>query len=111
MLSFLNNFDLQCHAHDSYPIIFVLGTFYINLNSAKCVIISQLGILITLILVVIIALVILGIGWTNLFSAIMKGAEKVKEIPVIRNITDTAQVEFNKILNNVSSNVVNNIGS
>lgn len=69
-----------------------------------------MGILITLILVVIIALVILGIGWTNFFAAIMKGADKVKEIPVIRNITDTAQVEFNKILNNVTSNVVNNIG-
>ncbi|NOJ30718.1 MAG: hypothetical protein DA329_01055 [Candidatus Nitrosocosmicus sp.] len=58
----------------------------------------------------IIALVVLGIGWTNFFSAIMKGADKVKEIPVVRNITDTAQIEINKILNNVSSNVVNNIG-
>ena len=57
----------------------------------------------------IIALVVLGIGWTNFFSAIMKGADKVKEIPVVRNITDTAQIEINKILNNVSSNVVNNI--
>ncbi|GKS61498.1 MAG: hypothetical protein AB7U98_05235 [Candidatus Nitrosocosmicus sp.] len=69
-----------------------------------------MGILITLILIVIIALVVLGIGWTNFFSAIMKGADKVKEIPVVRNITDTAQIEINKILNNVSSNVVNNIG-
>ena len=70
-----------------------------------------MGILITLILIVIIALVVLGIGWTNFFSAIMKGADKVKEIPVVRNITDTAQIEINKILNNVSSNVVNNIGN
>jgi cell division septal protein FtsQ len=68
-----------------------------------------LGIFITLILVVIIALIILGIGWTNFFSAIMKGADKVKQIPVVRNITDTAQVEINKILNNVSTNAVNNI--
>ena len=59
----------------------------------------------------IIALVVLGIGWTNFFSAIMKGADKVKEIPVVRNIADTAQIEINKILNNVSSNVVNNIGN
>ena len=57
----------------------------------------------------IIALVVLGIGWTNFFSALMKGADKVKEIPVVRNITDTAQVELNKILNNVSNNVINNI--
>jgi hypothetical protein len=70
-----------------------------------------LGIIITLILIVIIALVVLGIGWTNFFSALMKGADKVKEIPVVRNITDTAQVELNKILNNVSNNVVNNIGN
>jgi hypothetical protein len=60
---------------------------------------------------VVIGLVILGIGWTNFFSAIMKGADKVKEIPVIRNITDSAQVEINKILSNVTSNVVNNIGN
>jgi len=70
-----------------------------------------LGIIVTLILIVIIALVILGIGWTNFFSALMKGADKVTEIPVVRNITDTAQVELNKVLNNVSNNVVNNIGN
>ena len=68
-----------------------------------------MGILITLMLVVIIALIILGMGWTNFFSAIMKGADKVNQIPVVRNITDTAQVEISKILNNVSSNAVNNI--
>jgi uncharacterized membrane protein len=70
-----------------------------------------LGIILTLILIVIIGLVILGIGWTNFFSAMMKGADKVTEIPVIRNITDTAQVELNKILNNVSDDVINNIGN
>lgn len=70
-----------------------------------------MGIIVTLILIVIIALVVLGIGWTNFFSALMKGADKVKEIPVVRNITDTAQVELNKILKNVSNNVVNNIGN
>ena len=69
-----------------------------------------MGILRTLVLIVIIALVVLGIGWTNFFSALMKGADKVKEIPVIRNITDTAQIELNKIVNNVSTNVANNIG-
>ena len=70
-----------------------------------------MGIILTLILIVIIGLVILGIGWTNFFSAMMKGADKVTEIPVIRNITDTAQVELNKILNNVSSDAINNIGN
>ena len=70
-----------------------------------------MGIIVTLVLIVIIALVVLGIGWTSFFSALMKGADKVKEIPVVRNITDTAQVELNKILNNVSNNVVNNIGN
>jgi len=70
-----------------------------------------LGIIVTLILIVIIGLVILGIGWTNFFSAMMKGADKVIEIPVVRNITDTAHVELNKILKNVSNDVVNNIGN
>jgi len=50
-------------------------------------------------------------GWTNFFSAMMKGADKVTEIPVVRNITDTAHVELNKILKNVSNDVVNNIGN
>ena len=70
-----------------------------------------MGIIVTLILIAIIGLVILGIGWTNFFSAMMKGADKVTEIPVVRNITDTAHVELNKILNNVSNDVVNNIGN
>lgn len=69
-----------------------------------------MGIIVTLILIAIIGLVILGLGWTNFFSAMMKGADKVTEIPVVRNITDTAHVELNKILNNVSNNVINNIG-
>lgn len=70
-----------------------------------------MGIILTLILIVIIALVVLGIGWTNFFSAVMRGADKVREIPVVRNITDTAHVELNKILKNVSKDVVNSIGS
>ena len=70
-----------------------------------------MGIIVTLILVVIIGLVILGIGWPSFFSAMMKGADKVTEIPVFRNITDTAQVELKKILNNVSNDVLNNIGN
>ena len=70
-----------------------------------------MGIIVTLILIAMIGLVILGIGWTNFFSAMMKGADKVTEIPVVRNITDTAHVELNKILNNVSNDVVNNIGN
>ena len=70
-----------------------------------------MGILVTLILVVIIALVILGMGWTNFFSVMMKGAYKVTEIPVVKNITDTAHVEVIKILRNVSNDVVNNIGN
>ena len=69
-----------------------------------------MGIFVTLILIVIIGLVILGVGWTNFFSAMMKGADKVTEIPVVKNITDTAHVELNKILKNVSNNAVNNIG-
>ena len=52
-----------------------------------------------------------SVFWTNFFSAMMKGADKVTEIPVVRNITDTAHVELNKILKNVSNDVVNNIGN
>lgn len=70
-----------------------------------------MGIILTLILIAIIGLVILGIGWTNFFSALLKGTDKVTEIPVVKNITDTAHVELKKILNNVSNNVLNNIGN
>ncbi|WP_458721636.1 hypothetical protein [Candidatus Nitrosocosmicus sp. R] len=70
-----------------------------------------MGIIVTLILIVMIGLVILGIGWTNFFSAILKGADKVTEIPVVKNITDTAHFELKKILKNVSNDVVRNIGN
>jgi len=42
---------------------------------------------------------------------LLKGTDKVTEIPVVKNITDTAHVELKKILNNVSNNVLNNIGN
>lgn len=61
--------------------------------------------IITIILIVIIALIIIGIGWSGFFNGLMKGAEKVKNIPVIRNITDTAKIEFDKLTNNLSTNL------
>lgn len=61
--------------------------------------------IITFILIVIIALIIIGIGWSGFFNSLMRGAEKVQNIPVIRNITDTAKMEFNKLTNNLSSNL------
>ncbi len=69
-----------------------------------------MGTILILILLAVIILAVLGIGLSNFFSAVMKGAEKVKNIPVVKNITDTASIEFNKIINNVSKDTISNIG-
>lgn len=50
-------------------------------------------------------------GFSKFFSAVLKGAEKVNHIPVVRNITDTATSEINKVVKNVSKSLIDNIGN
>ena len=56
--------------------------------------------LIILFLIVIIVLAIIGMGWSNFLTSIFKGFEKIKNSPLIKNITDTSKTEANKIVNN-----------
>ncbi len=70
-----------------------------------------MGTILLLILIAIIILAILGMGFSKFFSAVLKGAEKIKNIPVVRNITDTATTEINKVVKNVSKGAINNIGN
>ncbi len=70
-----------------------------------------MGTILILILISIIVLAILGMGFSNFFSAVLKGAEKVKNIPVVRNITDTATSELNKVVKNVSKSTIDTIGN
>ncbi len=54
--------------------------------------------IIILILVIIIVLAIVGMGWTNFLSSVFKGFEKIKNSPIIKNITESSKSEVNKIV-------------
>ncbi len=54
--------------------------------------------IIVLILVIIIVLAIIGMGWTNFLSSVFKGFEKIKNSPIVKNITESSKSEVNKIV-------------
>jgi hypothetical protein len=55
--------------------------------------------IIILILVVIIILAIIGMGWSNFLSSVFEGFDKVKNSPIIKNITETSRTEVDKLVN------------
>ncbi len=55
--------------------------------------------LIILFLIVVIVLAIIGMGWPNFLSSVFHGFEKVKNSPLIKNLTETSQTQVNKIIN------------
>ncbi|MER5174466.1 MAG: hypothetical protein ABJB76_12720 [Candidatus Nitrosocosmicus sp.] len=54
---------------------------------------------IILFLVVVIVLAIIGMGWSNFLSSVFNGFEKVKNSPLIKNLTETSKTQVNKIVN------------
>ncbi len=55
--------------------------------------------IIILILVAIIILAIIGMGWTNFLTSVFEGFDKIKNSPIIKNITETSKTEVNKLVN------------
>jgi len=55
--------------------------------------------IIVLLLLVIIVLAIIGMGWSNFLGNVFNGFEKVRNSPLIKNLTDTSKTEVNKIVN------------
>jgi hypothetical protein len=65
-----------------------------------------MGTLLVILLIAIIALAIIGLGWSNFLKAIYNGFNKVKNLPFVKNITETSQKEIGTIINNVSVQVI-----
>ena len=55
--------------------------------------------LIVLLLLAVIILAIIGMGWANFISSVYEGFNKVKNSPLIKNLTETSQTEVNKLVN------------
>ncbi|HXS60795.1 MAG TPA: hypothetical protein VN703_08300 [Candidatus Sulfopaludibacter sp.] len=55
--------------------------------------------LIIIFLIAVIILAIIGMGWSNFLASVFNGIEKVKNSPLVKNITETSKTEVNKIVN------------
>ena len=55
---------------------------------------------IVLILAVLVVLAVVGLGWDTFFGGVKKGAEKISNLPEVKNLTDKAKSEFDNILGN-----------
>jgi hypothetical protein len=56
--------------------------------------------LIIIVLIAIIILAIIGMGWSNFLTSVFKGFEKIKNSPLVKNLTETSATEVNKIVSN-----------
>jgi hypothetical protein len=39
-------------------------------------------------------------GWSNFLTSVFKGFEKIKNSPLVKNLTETSATEVNKIVSN-----------
>lgn len=61
---------------------------------------------IVLILVILVVLAVVGLGWDTFFSGVQKGAEKISNLPEVKNLTDKAKSEFDNIVGNSTVNII-----
>jgi len=61
---------------------------------------------IVLILAILVILALLGLGWDTFFAGVKKGAEKIGNLPEIKNITDKAKNQFDSIVGNSTTDIV-----
>ena len=47
-----------------------------------------------------------GLGWDTFFSGVMKGAEKISNLPEVKNLTDKAKSEFDNIVGNSTVDII-----
>lgn len=55
---------------------------------------------IVLILAILVILAVVGLGWDTFFGGVKKGAEKISNLPQVKNLTDKAKSEFDNIIGN-----------
>jgi hypothetical protein len=61
---------------------------------------------IVLILAILIVLAMLGLGWETFFSGVKKGAEKISNLPEVKNLTDKAKSELDNIVGNSTVDII-----
>ncbi|HYY86789.1 MAG TPA: hypothetical protein VE594_06765 [Nitrososphaeraceae archaeon] len=49
---------------------------------------------------IIVILAVVGLGWDTFFGGVKKGAEKISNLPEVKNLTEKAKSEFDNILGN-----------
>ncbi len=47
-----------------------------------------------------------GLGWETFFSGVKKGAEKISNLPEVKNLTDKAKSEFDNIIGNSTVDII-----
>jgi hypothetical protein len=57
---------------------------------------------IVLVLAILVILAVVGLGWDTFFNGVKKGAEKISNLPEVKNLTDKAKSEFDNIVGNSS---------
>jgi Tfp pilus assembly protein PilO len=55
--------------------------------------------IIIIFLIIVIVLAVIGMGWANFISSVFNGFDKVKNSPLIKNLTETSKIQVNKIVN------------
>jgi Tfp pilus assembly protein PilO len=61
---------------------------------------------IVLILVILVVLAVVGLGWDTFFIGVQKGAEKISNLPEVKNLTDKAKSEFDNIVGNSTVDII-----
>jgi Tfp pilus assembly protein PilO len=61
---------------------------------------------IVLILAILVVLAVVGLGWDTFFSCVKKGAEKISNLPEVKNLTDKAKSEFDNIVGNSTVDII-----
>ena len=64
---------------------------------------------IVLILAVLVILAVVGLGWDTFFGGVKKGAEKISNLPEVKNLTDKAKTEFDNIIGNSTFDIIASI--
>jgi Tfp pilus assembly protein PilO len=61
---------------------------------------------IVLILAILVVLAVVGLGWETFFNGVKKGAEKISNLPEVKNLTDKAKSEFDNIVGNSTVDII-----
>jgi Tfp pilus assembly protein PilO len=61
---------------------------------------------IVLILAILVVLAVVGLGWETFFNGVKKGAEKISNLPEVKNLTDKAKSKFDNVVGNSTVDII-----